>query len=112
MTTFARSCVSGKRAGFLHSRVTLIEQAHFRKYASITVIPSVTVIPTPNDKYFSSACNEGQSLPSEPFPQGNRTWNLRPRWADFAILDEMDSTGSRMIRGAGEAYLARLMTLF
>src|SRR5271166_5447597 len=27
---------------------------------------------------------------------------LRPRWADFAILDEMDSTGSRMIRGAGE----------
>src|SRR5271166_5670269 len=28
----------------------------------------ITVILTPNDKYFSSAYNEDQSLPSEPFP--------------------------------------------
>ena len=34
--------------------------------------------------------------------QGNRIWNSAATLAGFCVLNEMDSTGSRMIRGAGE----------
>ena len=37
-----------------------------------------------------------------PASQGNRIWNSAATLAGFCVLNEMDSTGSRMIRGAGE----------
>src|SRR5277367_223501 len=42
------------------------------------------------------------AFPRGGITQGNRTWNSAATLAGFCVLSEMDSTGSRMIRGAGE----------
>src|SRR5208337_3377014 len=52
-------------------------------------------------RFLCPTCAPG-SMKQSVQPRGIALGILRPRWADFAILDEMDSTGSRMIRGAGE----------
>ena len=46
--------------------------------------------------------------------QGNRIWNSAATLAGFCVSGEMDSTGSRMIRGAGECFgsLYRMLERF
>ena len=47
-------------------------------------------------------------------PQGNRIWNSAATLAGFCVSGEMDFTGSRMIRGAGECFgsLYRMLERF
>ena len=46
--------------------------------------------------------------------QGNRIWNSAATLAGFCVSGEIDSTGSRMIRGAGECFgsLYRMLERF
>ena len=46
--------------------------------------------------------------------QGNRIWNSAATLAGFCVSGEMDFTGSRMIRGAGECFgsLYRMLERF
>src|SRR5271166_4278998 len=51
---------------------------------------------------YTQSCRNASAFPGG--YRGIALGILRPRRADFAILNEMDSTGSRMIRGAGEGH--------